>query len=203
MSAALPVQAQLTASVSGPKRPFVFSEIWLGVWVALAVWVTYALATAWPYVHLMPQWLLLIAFPGMVFRVFDLVSMRALGHRVKGWRRVLARVAAIVVGAFAAAGAWEGLDAVSMARFERAMVPLVERVQSHSEALCRGDSTAAVDPDLAAYLEAANALRAPAELHYDKQRFVLAIPGRSMDIDGSTMFYDSRGVSGAKYTTTP
>lgn len=193
MSAALPVQAQLTASVSGPKRPFVFSAIWLGVWGAMAVWVAYALATAWPYVGLMPQWLLLIALPGMVFRVFDLVSMRALGHRVKGWRRILARAVALFVGAFATAASWVGLDAISMARFESAMVPLVARVQTHPEALCRPDASSVIGTNLATYLDAANAPRASAELHYDKQRFVLALPGRSMDIDGSTMFYDSRG----------
>lgn len=31
----------------------------------------------------------------------------------------------------------------------------------------------------------------PADLDYDKQRFVLAVGGRCMDIDASTAFYDS------------
>lgn len=175
-----------------PKRPVVVSAIWLGVWVVAAAWAAHALGTAWPYVQLMPQWLMLLALPGVTFRVVDLVAMRALSRRIKGWRRFAVRLAAFVVGVFAAAASWKQLDAISMARFERAMAPLVARLHAEREALCRPDAPGPLDLDLAAYLEAANAPRSPAELHYDKQRFVLTLQGRSMDIDGSSMFYDSR-----------
>jgi len=193
MSAVLPAQTQVTTPAGPPKRPFVLSAIWLGVWVVLAAWAALALGTAWPYVQLMPQWLLLVALPGLAFRAFDVVTMRMLRRRVRGWRRLVARLGAIVVGVPAAAASWEGLDAISMARFERAMTPLVARLQSDRGAICLPTAPVAVDLELAAYLEDANAPRAPAELHFDKQRFVLTLPGRSMDIDGSSMFYDSRG----------
>lgn len=172
-------------------RTFVLTAICLVLWTLLAAWAAFGLASAWPYVGLMPQWLLLMALPGVVFRTFDLVTMRRLRRQGRGWRRLLVRVAAFVVGARGGVGSWGTLDAVSMHRFERAMVPVVELAASAREALCAG-SARSFGSDLADYLKDAQAPKAEVEFHYNAQRFVLALPGRSVDIDGSTMFYDSR-----------
>lgn len=192
MSAAVPVEAAPAAGVGVPMRPWVVSVAWLLVWLAAAGWTAIALATAWPYVQLMPQWLLLIALPGILFRAFDLAWMRLRRRRVAGWRRWLARVGALVAGVFAAGAAWTGLDAVSMARFERAMHPLIERLQATREPACPPQAGWDLGEDFTAYLRAASAPGSPVELHLGDSWFVLAVPGRSMDIDGSTMFYESR-----------
>jgi len=182
----------LTDAVTDLKRPSIVSAAWLLLWIAAAAWTCQLLATSWPYVQLMPQWLLLFAAVGILFRIFDLAWMRWRRERLSGWTRRGARVVTFVAGAFAAGGLWEALDGISMGRFERAFAPLVAQVQAKAAAPCPPAATYAIDPGLAAYLEDAAAPRAPAQLHFDKQRFVLALSGWSMDIDGSTLFYDSR-----------
>jgi hypothetical protein len=183
--------APLAATAGDPKQPWIASAVWLVVWLLVAGWTAVILAGAWPYVQFMPQWLLLIAMPGLLFRAFDLLWICAGRRRVLGWRRWLARATALVAGVPAAAASWAALDAISMARFEQAMVPLVDRLHASAQADCPPESGWDLGAGFAAYLDAAWAPNAPVELHRDPQRFVLAVPGRSMDIDGSTMFYDS------------
>lgn len=174
------------------KKPRVTGAIWLALWLVVAAWACHALATAWPYVQLMPQWLLVFALPGILFRVLDLGWMQAQGRRLAGWRRWAARAATIVAGLVAAGGLWSAMDGISMSRFERALAPLVAQVHAKSAAPCPPAAQYALDPALAAYLEASGAPRAPMNLHHDRQRFVLVLMGGSMDIDGSSLFYESR-----------
>ena len=42
-------------------RPKITTGVFWVLWAALLLWASHALATAWPYVGLMPQWLLLVA----------------------------------------------------------------------------------------------------------------------------------------------
>lgn len=172
-------------------RPKLFTGLCLALWGGAALWSTYVLATAWPYVGLLPQWLLFVAMPGILFRGFDLTVMHTAKRRVGGWRRLLVRVAALVLGLAAALGGWDALDAISMQRFENAFAPFVAGLHSKHPDVCPAQSGPALGPEVAAYLDDASAVRANATLHFDAKRFVLTFQGRSMDIDGSTMFYDS------------
>lgn len=172
--------------------PRIVSAAWLLLWLALSAWACHALATAWPYVQLMPQWLLLFALPGIVFRILDLGWMQALRQRLAGWRRWAARTAAIVAGLFAAGGLRSAMDGITMGRFEDALAPLVAQVHANAAAPCPPAAQYALAPALASYLDESGAPRAPVNLHHDRQRFVLVLPGGSMDIDGSSLFYDSR-----------
>lgn len=172
-------------------RPKFFSGLGIAFWTGLGLWASYSLATAWPYVGLMPQWLLLIAVPGVLFRAFDLVVMHVAKRRVRGWRRFLARVAALAIGLPVAVASWEALDAVSMSRFEGAMGSLVADLHSKHPSACPAQTGPVLEPGTAAYLDHASAVRANATLNFDAKRFVLTFQGRSMDIDGSTLFYDS------------
>lgn len=166
--------------------------IWLVLWLVVAAWACQALATAWPYVQLLPQWLLVFALPGILFRILDLGWMQALQQRLTGWRRWSARAATIVAGVAAAGGLWSAMDGISMGRFENAVSPLVAQVHAGAAAPCPPSAQYTPDPALAAYLAESGAPRAPMNLHHGRQRFVLVLPGGSMDIDGSSLFYDSR-----------
>ncbi len=172
-------------------RPKITTGVFWVLWAALLLWASHALATAWPYVGLMPQWLLLVAVPGFVFRTVDLVLLQTAKRRVSGWRRLLLRLAALVVGVPAALAGWDALDAVSMYRFESGMAPLVASLHAKLPTACPPESGYPLGADVVAYLDGSSAVRANAELHFDAKRFVLTFQGRSMDIDGSTMFYDS------------
>jgi hypothetical protein len=190
MAVSLPTDAALGASPR-LERSKLAAGLWLAFWATLLIWTAHTLALAWPYVGLMPQWLLLVALPGVIFRSFDLLSMHAAKRRIGGWKRLLARMAALVLGVPAGIMGWDALDAISMHRFENAMSPLVARLHTTAPNSCPAQTRFALGPDVMAYLDGASAVRADAALHYDTRRFVLAFQGRSLDIDGSTLFYDS------------
>ncbi len=179
------------SEASGLKRPQLASAVWLALWIAIAVWTCHTLATAWPYDQLMPQWLLVFAMPGILFRAIELAWMQVRRQRLQGRMRWLARAIAVLAGLFAAGGLWSAMDDMSMARFESAMAPLVAQVHANSAAPCPPAARYVVGAGLAGYLAESGPPRA-ADLAHDKQRFVLALNGGSMDIDGSTIFYDAR-----------
>lgn len=161
--------------------------VWLLLWSGLALWAAYGLATTWPYeLHpLLP--VLALALPGVLFRAADLFLMQR-RRRLAGWRRAGARLAALPAGVALAFLLFAVLEPLSMARFERALAPWVAQV--HAAASCPADGRFAPDATLNAYLENSGALR-DGTLHRDTGRFVLELKGRSIDIDGATLFYDS------------
>lgn len=173
------------------KRQRVTGALWLLGWVVVSVWSAYALAQAWPYVGLPPQIALLLAVPGVLFRSFDLAFIQIKGRRISGAQRLLARASTLVAGVALAAAAWGSLDDVSMSRFERAFAPLTGEMHARMPKPCPPAASYAIPAELTAYLEESGAPRAPAELKHDARRFVLTLHGGSIDIDGSTLFYDS------------
>lgn len=172
------------------KRQYLWSVAFLCAWIALAAWSGYLLATAWPYELLRPVFGLFIALPGIVFRLSDLAFLRLRTRRLTGWRRALARLIALPVGLLAAP--LDALDRMSMARFERAMAPLIAQIQAGARAPCAPGAYVSKGPSLLAYLEESGAPRKPAVLHHAGQRFVLELLGGSADFDGSTIYFDSR-----------
>ncbi len=181
----------VTTGTPDLKRSRLASAAWLAAWIALAAWTCHFLATAWPYVQLMPQWLLVFAMPGLLFRAIELAWMQVRRQRLQGWTRRSARAIAVLAGLFAAGGLWSAMDDLSMARFESAMAPLVAQVHANSAAPCPPAARYTISAGLAGYIAESGVPRA-ADLAHDKQRFVLALNGASMDIDGSSIFYDAR-----------
>ncbi len=173
------------------KRPKLVATIWVALWSLATAYLCFALAMAWPYVNLYPQVPMVVTVPSLVFRAGDLAYMLFAGRQVRGWRRWVARLAALVAG-FALMGAlWTATDRISFQRFQAAFAPLVAQLHANAAAPCPPGAKAAVDAGLAAYYDSSNAPRVPANLRHDKGRFVLWLPGRSIDIDGSTVWYDS------------
>lgn len=173
------------------NRQRIASALWLLGWVIAAIWSAYALAQAWPYVGLPSQIVLLLAVPGVLFRSFDLGFMHVTGRRISGAQRFLVRAGTLAAGVALAAAAWGSLDDVSMSRFERAFAPLTAEMHARMPKPCPPAANYSIPAELAAYLEESGAPRAPAELKHDARRFVLTLHGGSIDIDGSTLFYDS------------
>lgn len=181
------------------SRPRLSSAVWLAAWTALAAWLSYGLATAWPYVGAAAQAGLLLAMPGVLFRSFDLLWMWRRRVPVAGARRWLARGVAIVAGVAAAAGLARVFDAASMARFESAMAPVVARLAANAAAPCAPAARPAAGAALDDYLQSAGRARPGGVLHHGGPRFVLAFPGGSADIDGSTVWYDSAAPGWRKF----
>lgn len=172
-------------------RPMIVSGIWLVLWAGITAAMTHELATSWPYENLPSQLVLAISVPGILFRAGDILYMQRFDAQLARWRRAAARVAAFAVGLAAMAFVWQPLDQISMDRFEQAMAPIVLQIHARPSAPCPPDTGYVVDKALADYLAESNPVRRPAELHYDAGRFVFSFMGRSIDIDGSTIYYDS------------
>jgi hypothetical protein len=172
------------------KKQLVFSAIWLGAWLALALWCVLYLANSWPYIGHMLQFPFFIAMMGVVFRGFD-VAMLAAGRHLKGGRRWLARIAAVLVGLGLGGQLASMMESRSMARFEQGMQAFILQVEARAAGACTGPP---YPPALfAAYLESVD--RAPskpvASISHDAKRTIVTFMGWSADIDGSTIVYET------------
>lgn len=169
----------------------VVAGLWLVSWSVLTVAVCVELATAWPYVLLPVQLLLLLSVPGVLYRAAELSLMWRSGRPLTRGARWLGRFGALLSGIAIGMGLGEAMDERSMARFEQVMAPLIARLEASPDSTCPPAAAAAPDPELAAYIDASGGIGKRAELHRAGSRFVLSFRGRSIDIDGSTIFYDS------------
>lgn len=183
-------EQQLADARKGLVWPLRIGVAWLLAWAGLALWAAHGLATAWPY-ELHPLLVVLaLALPGVVFRTADLLLMRWRRRRLAGWRRAGARLAALPLGVVLAFVLFSVLEPMSMARFEREIAPWVGRVHASAPVSCPADGRYPIDAALSSYLERSGALR-KATLHHGDGRFVIELAGRSIDVDGSTLYFDS------------
>lgn len=187
LAASQPPSADARKSLVWPLR---ISVAWLLAWVGLVLWAAQGLATRWPY-ELHPLLVVLVlATPGIVFRTADLLFMRWRRCRLAGWQRTGGRLAALPLGVFLAVMLFSAVEPMSMARFEREIASLVAQVQASTPVTCPADGRYPVDAALNAYLEQSGGLR-KGTLHQGSGRFIIELAGRSIDIDGSTLYYDS------------
>lgn len=163
----------------------------LAGWGVALAWLVHALTTTWPNAGHPAQFALLLVMPGVLFRAADLLFIRWRGRLLRGWRRWAVRVGFLPLGAVLGASMWQATDALAMSRFETRMSPLLAQIESRLAAPCPPDARYEAMPAIADFMNAAGAPTAKALLHHDKDRFLLALPGRALDIDGCTIVYDS------------
>ena len=181
------------------RRAVIVGALWLAGWSALTALCAWSLATPWPYVGSSLQLLLIISVAGILFRSFGLLRLWRGREQAKGWRRWLARFAIFIAGAVAAGVLGDVLETASMSRFEAAIAPFVKAVQANVAAPCPPAARYVVDAPLREYLDSAGFPSPRATIHFDGKRFVLAFPGGSGDIDGSTIWYDSAAPGWQKF----
>ena len=181
----------MTPGSAGLRRSILIAALFWLMWTAASVWLMFLLATAWPYVGHPAQIGLLFVLPGCLFRSAQLLWLWRARRSLPRWPAWAGRLLAVVVGVFIAPWGW--LETRSMAAFEAQMVPVLAELQRQARVPCPAPVSYRQSAELAAYLAAANAgnLLAQASWHVSGQRWVLIVGGRSIDIDGSTLFYDS------------
>ena len=160
----------------------------LAVYAALLGWLFYGQSTSWPHEGSWATLAYLFLCPGIVFQSFALIYAGVTGRPVT--RRVLTRVVTVPLGLVLAAALGQWGSALSMEAFEQAYAPFVAQVGTSLAEPCGGAAKYFAIPAVAAYNEQAG--RSPtARLKYDSKRFVLLFSGGSMDMDGSTIYFDS------------
>ena len=167
------------------------SRMWLALWIVLTAGLCYGLATAWPHVRQWSELLLLFTLAGAIFRGLEIAHLGGSGAPPAGKERWAMRAVACMLGGVLAAAAWHGLDLLSMVRFERAMAPLMAQMHTHAASPCPTADKYSPPPETVAYLNSHGARGMPGNILYDDKRFVMWTRGGSIDIDGSTIWYDS------------
>lgn len=175
------------------KRPRIVAAIFLSLSTALALWAMWSLAMDWPYSGHFGLFGLLLALPIVLFQGFRLGYMWRWQKPVRGWRGWVARLLAVVLGFVLAP--FNFLEGRSMARFEQKMAPLVAQVGSKLPMPCPPQATYVLGDELIDYLvqsrRGSGSATLKGVLHYDRERFVFSVFGTSLDIDGSTVYFDS------------
>ncbi len=184
-------------SRAAPKPRLRLGIALLVVYCALVAWVFHEQSTAWPHVGSWGYVAFFVLCPGIVFQAFSLGYARRTGRPLA--RRALTRLATIPLGLVFAAllAAWAG--SLSQRGFEQAYAPFVSRVGASLPDPCRAAGSHFQATSVAAYNLRAGRDRPTAKLHHDGSRFVLAFRGGSVDIDGSTVFYDSGAAAWRKF----
>lgn len=175
-----------TESQSTPRATR--SLVLLAIYAALAGWLFYLDATSWPHEG---SWTLLayvFLLSSILFQCVSLACAKLTGRALT--RRVLARVVTIPAGVVLAAALQAGAGALSMGAFEQAYAPFVEQVGAGLADACGSGAKYFAIPAVAEFNRRTGRLPA-ARLHQDGKRFVLGFAGGSIDIDGSTLYYDS------------
>ena len=174
----------------GPSKPRTPLGVALLVsYTAVVAWIFYDQSTSWPHVGSWADFVFFFLCPGILFQSVSLAYTRSTGRALT--RRALVRVVTIPLGLVLAGTLATWANTLAMGNFEQAYAPFVAQVGSNLADPCRLASRYFVIPAVAAYNLHAQHDRPAAKLKYDNKRFVLSFGGGSMDIDGSTIYYDS------------
>jgi len=160
----------------------------LALYTAIVGWVFYEQSMSWPHEGSWALVAYVFLCPGILFQSFGLAYDRRTGRPLT--RRALARVVTIPLGLLLAAllGAWA--SALAMRCFEQAYAPFVSHIAANLADPCAPAAKYFEIPAVAAYNRQTGS-RPTARLKHDNKRFVLSFSGGSIDIDGSTIYYDS------------
>lgn len=187
-----------TQPQSRPTLRILLGVVLLAAYTMAVVHVFQAESTAWPHTGSMGHVVFFLLCPAIVFELFSLAYMLRNARRVRS--RALMWIVAISVGWVMAGLLADEASTRIMRGFERAYAPFVTQVRANLSDPCRDGGRYFQAPAVAAYnLQSGRGHKRPATLHHDSKRFVLALQGGSIDIDGSTIYYDSVAATWHKF----
>jgi hypothetical protein len=175
-----------TQSAAGPR--ITRSVVLLAAYVAIVGWAFYEQSTSWPHEGSWALVAYVFLCPGILFQSFSLAYARRTGRPLT--RRALTRVVTIPLGLLLAGLLLTEASTLAMRGFERAYAPFVSQVGASLADPCAAAGKYFEIPAVAAYNQHTGS-RPTAHLHHDGKRFVLGFAGGSIDIDGSTIYFDS------------
>ena len=174
---------------ANPKSFIWISAALLTAYTAIVAWVSYNMSISWPHEGSWADIVLWFLCPGIVFQAFSIIYTWRTRRRLV--RRTQTRIITIPAGLLAAVALSNFASALAMDSFERAYAPYVAEIGANLAAPCLPGARYFESASVAAYNLESDNRHPKARLRYDTQRFVLAFSGGSMDIDGSTIYYDS------------
>ena len=171
------------------KKSIVMSGALLAAYAAVTAWLFYQQATSWPHIGSYALLGYVILCPGIVFQAFNLAWM-GLRRRLLT-RGVLTRLATIPLGLVLAGTVSGKASELSVNAFKDAYKPLLAKLEARPAGACSQDPKHFQIPAIAEYNREAGREQPVGKLKHDDKRFVLAFSGSSIDMDGTTLYYDS------------
>jgi len=185
------------AEAPGPRSRLIIPAGLLLAYAAVVAWAFVKQATAWPSAGSWTFLPFVLFCPGILFQAVNLVFRWRTGRALT--RGALVRLATIPAGLLLASAllGWAGNRAFD--GFTRAYAPFVAEIGAHLSDPCPAATRAFTLPAVAAYNRRAGHEWPRGKLSHDGKRFVLSFAAASVDIDGSTLFFDSNAKAWALF----
>jgi hypothetical protein len=190
-----PMQSDSNPQIEAKPRT-TRSKVLLAAYVALVGWLFYGQSTSWPHEGSWAFMAYVFLCPGILFQSVNLAYTWRTGRALA--RRALTRVVTIPLGLVFAALLGGLASDLAMHGFEEAYAPFVSQIGANLADPCAPGAKYFALRAVAAF-NAQTGSRPTAYLHHDDKRFVLGFAGGSIDIDGSTIYYDSGAKEWLRY----
>lgn len=174
------------------KKSLLLNWILLVIYSAINISTIYSLSHSWPNQGSFLWFLLVFFCPPFLYHFISISYGLALQKDFR-WKKSL-RLATFIAGFLLAGSLLQYAQRSSLRKFNRAYQPLIERVKQKMPTPC--DELYFQTAKVRTYNHRINRMvsrqgKPIGELLYNEQRFIIHFLGGSIDIDGSTVFYDS------------
>lgn len=175
------------------KKSLLLNWVLLVIYSSINIHTVYSLSHSWPNKGSFAWFLLVFFCPPFLYH-FIALSYGLAVKKIFQWKKTL-RFATLVAGVLLAGSLLQYVQDSSLRKFNRAYTPLIEKIRQKMPEPCDGDYFKI--PKVATYNGHINRMvhrngLPIGELLHDGQHFLLRFQGGSIDIDGSTVFYDSK-----------
>ena len=174
------------------KKSLLLHWVLLVIYSSINIYTVYSLSHSWPNKGSFAWFLLIFFCPPFLYH-FITLSYELAVRKLFCWKKSL-RFATLIAGILLAGNLLQYAQNSSLRKFNRAYTPLIERIIKKMPEPCDGQYFQI--PKIATYNNKVNRLinhkgKPIGELLYNHHRFIVHFQGGSVDIDGSTIFYDS------------
>ena len=175
------------------NKPPLLSWVLLVFYGIINTYTVYTLAYSWPNTGNFLWFALLFCCPPFLYHL-SLICYNLAQKKDYPWKKSL-RFATLILGYLLASSLLHYTQNSSLRKFTRAYAPLVNRINDKMPAPC--DEQYFQISKVRAYnhkisRKISKQGRPIGKMLYNKQRFIVHFLGNSVDVEGSTIFYDSK-----------
>jgi hypothetical protein len=174
------------------KKSLVVNWILLVIYSNINIYTVYSLSHSWPNKGSLSWFSLIFFCPPFLYHFVAISYTLAIKENFR-WKKCL-RLGTLIAGFLLAGGLLNYTQKSSLRKLNRAYFPMVKALNKNMPMPC-GHNYLQI-PSVVVYNGKTKRTimkegKPIGELWYKKKRFILSFLGGSVDIDGSTLFYDS------------
>ena len=175
------------------KKSLVINWVLLVIYSSINIYTIYSLSHSWPNKGSLSWFLLLIFCPPFLYHFIAISYTLATKENFR-WKKCL-RLGTIIIGVLLAGGLLNYTQKSSLRKLNRAYFPMIKALNKHKLMPCGRDYLQI--PKVVIYNGKTHRMimkdgKPIGELWYSPTRFIISFLGGSVDIEGSTLFYDSK-----------